>query len=165
MIRRAFWAYGRLLRPGKYTIELSAHGATAKTEIEVYSHLRKSSYRVVHWGCGAAGAQQAVMGEDGLGYNLLMNTQAPTDHIVRTGADFMGNCLMGGMHQHDGRAECDWSDPYVTGGAVQRAMVRTYAFRTWGNAIGAHLHDELAKGVLARAHLGSGDRIGYQHAP
>ena len=44
----------RLLRPGKYTVEVAAYGATAKTEIEVYSHLRKSSYRVVHWGCGAA---------------------------------------------------------------------------------------------------------------
>jgi hypothetical protein len=133
---------GRLLRPGKYTIEAAAHNASATAEIEVFSHVRKSSFRVVHWGCGAAKEQQALMGEDGLGYNLLMNSQAPTDFMVRGGLDFMGTCLMGGMHQHDGRAECDWSDPTVTGGAVQRAMVRTYHFRTWGNAVGAHLHDE-----------------------
>ena len=131
-----------LLRPGRYTIEAAAHDAAAKAEIEVYSHIRKSTYRVVHWGSGAAREQQALMGEDGLGYNLLMNQQTPTEHLVRGGLDFMGNCLMGGMHQHDGRTECDWSDPYVTGGAVQRAMVRTYPWRTWGNAIGAHLHDE-----------------------
>jgi hypothetical protein len=131
-----------LLRPGRYTIEASASGATAKTQVEVYSHVRKSTYRVVYWGCGAAKEQQGLLGEDGMGYNLLMNTQPPSDFLVRGGMDFTGNCLMGGMHQHDGRAECDWSDPYATGGAVQRAMVRTYAFRTWGNAVGAHLHDE-----------------------
>ena len=131
-----------LVRPGSYTIEVAAYDVTDKMEIEVYSHLRKSSYRVVHWSCGAAKQQQGLMGEDGLGYNLLLNSQPPSDDLVRAGVDFMGVCLMGGMHQHDGRQECDWSDPYVTGGAVQRAMVRTYAFRTWGNAVGADLHDE-----------------------
>ncbi|MBN2475410.1 MAG: hypothetical protein JXB62_12435 [Pirellulales bacterium] len=150
---------GRLLRPGKYTIEVAAHGAVshdaaARTEIEVYSHLRKSSYRIVHWGSPATSEQQAMMGEDGLGYNLLMNSRPPSDNMVRAGLDFMGSCLMGGMHQHDGRIECDWSDPYVTGGAVQRAMVRAYPYRTWGNMIGAHLHDEPGLTYAKHAHTG-----------
>ena len=131
-----------LLRPGTYNINAAVDGATASAAVEIYSHVRRSTYRLVHWGSPAAREQQALMGEDGAGFNLLMNQQQPTDDIVRAGVDFMGNCLMGGMHQHDGRLECDWSDPLVTGGAVQRAMVRTYPFRTWGNAIGAHLHDE-----------------------
>jgi hypothetical protein len=132
----------RLLRPGKYVVEIAAYDAVADTEIEIYSHVRKSSYRVVHWGSWAAKQQQALMGEDGLGYNLLMNAPPPTDDMVRAGVGFLGTCLMGGMHQHDGRIECDWSDPYVTGGAVQRAMVRAYPYRSWGNMVGAHLHDE-----------------------
>jgi len=150
---------GRLLRPGKYTIEVAAHDATAKTEIEIYSHVRKSSYRIVHWGSPAANEQQALMGEDGLGYNLLMNSQPPGDNMVRAGLDFMGTCLMGGMHQHDGRIECDWSDPYVTGGAVQRAMVRAYPYRTWGNMIGAHLHDE--PGLTYANHPRTGKFVPY----
>jgi hypothetical protein len=160
-----------LLRPGSYTIEAAVGEAAAKTDIEVYSHLRKSSYRVVHWSSGAAKQQQALMGEDGLGYNLLLNSQPPTDDLVRGGLDFMGVCLMGGMHQHDGRAECDWSDPYVTGGAVQRAMVRSYAFRTWGNAIGAHLHDEPGLTWAKHPHTGimtaadiPAQRAAYQRA-
>jgi hypothetical protein len=144
----------KVLRPGRYTIEAAAYGATAKTQVEVYTHVRRSTYRVVYWGCGAAKQDQGLLGEDGMGYNLLMNTQPPSDFLVRAGADFMGNCLMGGMHQHDGRAECDWSDPYSTGGAVQRAMVRTYAFRTWGNAIGAHLHDEPGLTYAKHPHTG-----------
>jgi len=162
---------GNVLRPGRYTVEAAAYGAVAKTQVEVYSHVRKSSYRVVHWACGAAKEQQGLLGEDGFGYNLLLNTQPPTDFLVRAGVDFMGNCLMGGMHQHDGRAECDWSDPYATGGAVQRAMVRAYTFRTWGNAIGAHLHDEPGLTWARHPHTGKfsaadvpAQRAAYQRA-
>src|SRR6185437_1259288 len=36
---------GRLIRPGKYTIEASADGATATTNIEVYSHIRRSDFK------------------------------------------------------------------------------------------------------------------------
>jgi hypothetical protein len=161
----------RLLRPGKYTLEAAAYGTAATARIEVYSHVRRSTYRVVHWASGADKEQQGLMGEDGLGYNLLLNTQPPTDYMVRGGLDFMGNCLMGGMHQHDGRAECDWSDPYATGGAVQRVMVRAYAFRTWGNAIGAHLHDEPGLTWVKHPHSGKftaadvpAQRAAYQRA-
>ena len=145
-----------LMRPGTYAVEAAVDGTSATSAIEVYSHVRKSTYRLVHWGGGAAKDQQAMMGEDSFGFNLLMNSQQPTDAMVRGGMDFMGNCLMGGMHQHDGRLDCDWSDPYVTGGAVQRAMVRTYPFRTWGNAIGAHMHDEPGLTWLKHPHTGEG---------
>jgi len=54
----------------------------------------------------------------------------------------MGLMAMGGMHQHDGNLDCDWSDPNVYIGAIQRAMDRGFSFRTMPNAIGVHLHDE-----------------------
>src|SRR5262249_26481514 len=38
---------GWLLRPGKYSVEVSADGATAKGEIEVNSHIRQSSFRLI----------------------------------------------------------------------------------------------------------------------
>ena len=36
---------GALLRPGKYTLEVAAYDTTASTTIEVYSHIRNSSFR------------------------------------------------------------------------------------------------------------------------
>src|SRR5262245_23899441 len=53
---------GGLLRPGKYAIEVSADGATAKTEIEVFSHIRQSSFRLINWG-RANGKDQLFQGE------------------------------------------------------------------------------------------------------
>ena len=41
---------GWLLRPGKYTVEASCDGATGRTDIEVFSHVRRSSFRLVNWG-------------------------------------------------------------------------------------------------------------------
>src|SRR5271169_4075829 len=35
---------GWLLRPGKYTVEVACDGAKAKNDIEVYSHVRRSSF-------------------------------------------------------------------------------------------------------------------------
>src|SRR5688572_7568407 len=36
---------GWLLRPGKYALEVTADGASAKETIDVYSHVRRSSFR------------------------------------------------------------------------------------------------------------------------
>src|SRR5580704_3587479 len=38
---------GQLLRPGKYTVEASADGASATTNIEVYSHIRRTSFKLI----------------------------------------------------------------------------------------------------------------------
>ncbi len=133
---------GWLLRPGAYTITVAADGATAQTNINVFSHIRQSTYRTIHWG-GPAKDQMITEGADGMGFNIIMtgdvNNQIPS---IRGGVDIMGNCLMGGGHQHDLRLTNDWSDPYVYLGALQRGLDRAFAFRTMPNAIGAHLHDE-----------------------
>src|SRR5262249_46208292 len=39
---------GWLLRPGKYALAVASDGATAQAEIEVYSHLRQSSFRLIN---------------------------------------------------------------------------------------------------------------------
>src|SRR5262249_30700327 len=70
---------GWLLRPGKYTLEAASDGATAKTDIEVYSHLRQSNFRLINWG-RAKGAQQLPQGEDSLGFNTFYGHYANDDN-------------------------------------------------------------------------------------
>ena len=134
---------GRLLRPGHYTVEAAVDGATATAEVDVYSHLRRSSFKLIPWG-RAKGDQQLVEGEDSLGFNLFygvygLDTEA---NLIRAGVDFMRCCAMGGAHQMDIRSECDWSDPYVTRGGVVRAAQRAFVDRTRGNVAGVHFYDE-----------------------
>ena len=62
---------GWLLRPGKYTLEAAADGATAKTEIEIHSHVRRSEFKVVDWSARSKDHEQAVLGEDSVGLNLI----------------------------------------------------------------------------------------------
>src|SRR5437773_2901244 len=82
---------GRLLRPGKYTLEAVAYGASAQREIELYSHIRKTSFRLVDWSCRAKGAEQATLGEEGLGFNLLYAAYGglSPDDVIRGGLDYM----------------------------------------------------------------------------
>jgi hypothetical protein len=47
---------GWLLRPGKYAVEAAVDDALAKAEIELYSHIRKSTFRLITWG-GANGKE------------------------------------------------------------------------------------------------------------
>ena len=130
---------GWLLRPGKYTVQVACGGAADQKAIEVFSHIRKSTYRTIHWG-GPSGEAMIAEGEDGMGFNLILG--GVDEPSIRAKVDIMGACVMGGMHQHDGKLYCDWSDPYVYVGAIQRGMDRAQSFRTMPNAIGAHLHDE-----------------------
>src|SRR5262249_29473050 len=58
---------GWLLRPGKYTVEAACDGASARTAIEVFSHVRRSTFRLVNWGARAAGTARLPEGEDNLG--------------------------------------------------------------------------------------------------
>ncbi|MBI3921349.1 MAG: hypothetical protein HY318_08035, partial [Armatimonadetes bacterium] len=131
---------GWLLRPGRYDLEVSVNGAVARTSIEVYSHLRKSSYRLIDWG-SRAGQQANVLGENSLGFNLLY-ADGQGDASIRGRLDYMGCCVMSGGHQMDLRMECDWSDPRVLSGARARAVRAALQYRTQPNAIGVHFYDE-----------------------
>jgi len=130
---------GWMLKPGKYTLEAAIGALSDAVEIEVFSHIRKSSYRLIHWG-GPRGDGMAGHGEDGLGFNLMIG--GVEEISIREKMDIMGQCLMGGMHQHDGNLDCDWSDPNVYIGAIQRGMDNGMNFRTMPNLFGFHLHDE-----------------------
>jgi hypothetical protein len=133
-----------LLRPGKYALDVSVDGAKASAEIEVFSHLRKSDFRLVNWG-RAQGKDQLVQGEDSLGFNLFYGNNGPDSDaspFMRAGVDFMSNCTMSGAHQMDIRQECDWSDPYVTRGGTARVVRRAMQDRTRGNVPGVHFYDE-----------------------
>jgi hypothetical protein len=133
---------GRLLRPGKYMVEVACDGATAKAEIEVYSHLRRSDFKLIDWGSSTRGKEQALIGQDSMGFNLIYNTSLSADDMIRGGSDFMRNCTMSGAHQMDLRQECDWSDPYVLVGGEARVVAEALADRTVPNCIGVHFYDE-----------------------
>ncbi len=130
---------GWMLRPGNYLISAETDGNKAQAKISVFSHLRKTSYRLIHWG-GSRNNMMAVEGEDGMGFNLAWGEVGESS--IPSGQDVMGSCLMGGGHQHDLKNTNDWSDPNVYIGAIQRGVDRAFGFRTMPNAIGAHLHDE-----------------------
>jgi hypothetical protein len=137
---------GRLLRPGRYTLQAAADGASTQAVFEIYSHLRKSTYKTVRW--GITKGEPRLLGEDSLGftlnygpYNAVLDP-AYTDDTIRGGMDAMPLMALGGGHQQDLRLECDWSDPYVIRGAAGRVSRAALANRTAPNVIGVHLHDE-----------------------
>lgn len=137
-----------LLRPGKYQIAASAYGASATADIELFSQLRKSSFRLLDWGSRASGADLTKLGEDGMGFNLiygqyrLNSNKANAQATLRGGMDFMQCCTMSGAHQMDLRMECDWSDPLVIRGGTARAVQQAFFDRTNANALGVHFYDE-----------------------
>ena len=133
----------RLLRPGKYTVEAAAHEATASAPFEVYSHERRTSYKLINWG-RAKGKEQMADGEDGFGFNLYYAHYGGNDQDanIRTGQDYMPNCTMSGGHQMDLRFECDWSDPYVLASGRARVARRALLERTNPNLLGIHFYDE-----------------------
>jgi hypothetical protein len=135
---------GALLRPGKYTLGVTVDDAKASANLELFSHLRKSDFRLINWG-RAKGKDELIQGEDSLGFNLFyggngMDTDAAG--FIAAGVDFMSNCTMSGAHQMDIRSECDWSDPYVTRGGTVRVVRRAFQDRTRGNVPGVHFYDE-----------------------
>lgn len=135
---------GWLLRPGKYNVEVNVDGASARAEIDVFNHVRQSSFRLINWGRAAKKEQQQVQGEDSLGYNLFYGGYGNDDeaNFLRAGVDFMANCVMSGGHQMDLRSECDWSDPLVTRGGTRRVVRRAMIDRTRPNVPGVHFYDE-----------------------
>ncbi|MFA4030400.1 MAG: hypothetical protein GDYSWBUE_002172 [Candidatus Fervidibacterota bacterium] len=135
---------GRLLRPGRYTLEVSIDGESQRLEFELYSHIRKSSFRLIDWACRSRGEEQSLLGEDSVGFNLIYASYGglSPDDSIRGGLDFMWCCTMGGGHQMDLRTECDWSDPYVLNGAIARVARRALKDRLLPNCIGVHFYDE-----------------------
>ena len=131
---------GWLLRPGVYTVEATVDGASAQQTIEVYTHLRKSSFKLIDWGSRAEDRSN-VLGEDSMGFNLLY---APGfgNASIRGGLDYMGCCIVSGGHQVDLRDDADWSDPYTLTAVKGRATRAALQFRNTPNAIGTHLYDE-----------------------
>lgn len=134
---------GWLLRPGHYRIEAASEGQSASAEMDVYTHIRKSDFKLISWG-RATGKHQLVEGEDSLGFNLFYGSygQDTEANFIRAGMDFIGNCVMSGGHQMDLRLECDWSDPYVTRGGTMRVVRRAFQDRTRPNVTGVHFYDE-----------------------
>jgi len=135
---------GWLLRPGNYNVEAAVDGQKATSSLEIASHIRQSSFRLVNWGQAKTREQQLVQGEDSLGFNLFYGHYGRDDegHLMRAGVDFMANCVMSGGHQMDLRMECDWSDPYVTKGGTRRVVRRAMIDRTRPNVPGVHFYDE-----------------------
>jgi hypothetical protein len=135
---------GWLLRPGHYRLEASMAGDQAEpVEIDVFSHIRRSDFRLINWG-RATGKDQLNQGEDSLGFNLAYAAYSRdgSDGFIRAGMDYFSNCTMSGGHQMDLRLECDWSDPLVTRGGTMRVAHRALMDRTRGNTLGVHFYDE-----------------------
>ena len=134
----------RLLRPGHYTVEASCDGATQQAGIDICSHIRKTTFRLVDWGGSGKGPEQIRAGEDGSGINLMYGAYGGHDQDanIRGGMDYMRCCTMGGAHQMDMRLECDWSDPYVLAGGMSRVARQALNDRRASNVIGVHFYDE-----------------------
>ena len=139
---------GWLLRPGRYTLEASAHGTSVTQVMTLYTHLRRSSFILGDWGSKGSGVTLTLMGEDGMGFNILYGeyrvkvNRANAAATLRGGMDYMQNCTMSGAHQMDLRAECDWSDPLVVRGGTARVVQQAFHDRTQPNAVGVHFYDE-----------------------
>jgi len=135
---------GWLLRPGKYQVQISADGASASADLEIHSHVRKSSFRLINWGRANKPPDQLIQGEDSLGFNLVYGGYVRDDNadLIRAGVDYMANCVMSGGHQMDLRQECDWSDPLVTRGGTRRVVRRAFIDRGRPNVPGVHFYDE-----------------------
>jgi hypothetical protein len=136
----------RRLRPGRYAATTTVDGATAGLSFSVHSHIRRSEYKLVNWGANQKNRdeQQWTMGEDSLGFNVLLGhyVNYGKGFTVNAGVDYMRCCTMSGGHQMDLRTECDWSDPYVTIGGRRRMAKQAFIDRTRGNVTGVHAYDE-----------------------
>ncbi len=134
---------GWLLRPGKYTVEAAVGGDKDAVTIDVYSHIRQSSFKLINWGT-AKKENQLIQGEDSFGYNTFYGHYGQDEdaNFIRAGVDFIPNCVMSGGHQMDLRLECDWSDPLVIHGGTRRVVRRAMMDRTRPNVTGIHFYDE-----------------------
>ncbi len=134
---------GALLRPGAYAIELACGADSARTNITLWSHLRRTDFKLINWRQAQA-KDQLAQGEDSLGFNLCYANYGgqSSQDFIRAGVDCTACCVMSGGHQMDLRQECDWSDPYVIRGGTRRVVKRAFMDRTWPNVLGVHFYDE-----------------------
>ncbi len=131
---------GRLVRPGKYDLKVTVDGVSATSPLEVYSHVRPSTYRLINWGSPEGAENQRMQGK--LGYNLMYDKPVDLTEYIRAGVDVIPVNVMSGAHQMDLRGECDWSDPYVTRGGTRRVSRAALQYRTFPNFIGINFYDE-----------------------
>jgi len=129
---------GYLLAPGKYTLTTTVNGVNKSREINVYSHIRNSTYKTIWW-WGPNDDAGYQLAKD---FNINIFLGGTGEKTIEAELDILGLMVMGGAHQHDMKLTNDWSDPNVYIGAMQRGIDRTFPFRTMPNAIGSHLHDE-----------------------
>ena len=75
----------------------------ASKEIEVYSHVRQTPFRLIDWSSRAKGPEQAAMGVVSLGFNLLYASYGGlgADDTIRAGLDYMWCCTMSGGQQNE----------------------------------------------------------------
>ncbi len=134
---------GWLLRPGDYSIEASCGSQSSRTNITVWSHVRRSDFKLINWRQGQD-KDQLSQGEDDLGFNLCYANYGGEagENFIRAGVDYVACCVMSGGHQMDLRQECDWSDPYVIRGGARRVVRRAFMDRTRPNVRGVHFYDE-----------------------
>jgi hypothetical protein len=134
---------GWLLRPGAYSLEASCGGRSSRTNITVWSHVRRSDFKLINWRQGQD-KDQLCQGEDNLGFNLCYGNYGGEagENFIRAGVDYIACCVMSGGHQMDLRQECDWSDPHVIRGGTRRVVRRAFMDRTRPNVSGVHFYDE-----------------------
>jgi len=139
---------GWLLRPGKYAVQVTCDGAAGAAELEVFNHVRKSTYKLIDWGSRANGTDLELLGEDSVGFNLIYGnyrqkvTIKNAEATLRGGMDLMQCCTMGGGHQMELRLDLDWSNPQVLSGGRTRVVMQSFLTRTAPNTAGVHFYDE-----------------------
>ncbi len=132
----------RQLRPGRYTVTVKTNGGSDSANIEVYSALRRSTYKLINWGTPHGAANQRIQGEDGLGFNTMYDKPGDMTEYIRAGVDVVPVNVMSGGHQMDLRSDADWSDPYVTRGGTRRVSRVAFQYRSFPNFIGINYYDE-----------------------
>jgi len=69
----------------------SAGNAVTSIEFEVYSHIRKASFRLIDRACRSKGEGQSLLGEKSIGFNLIYASYGglSPDDSIRDGLDFI----------------------------------------------------------------------------
>ena len=126
-------------------MEASADRATtATTNIEVYSHLRRSDFKLIDWGSTTAGKDQTVIGQDSMGFNLIFYGRLSPDDMIRGGPPFScATARWAAAIRWIFAWNGDWSDPLRTCRAAKRVVNECDAGPApYPNCAGVHFYDE-----------------------
>jgi len=85
----------------------------AKTEIEIFSHIRKSEFKSSMGPARTSLPSSLVQGEDSLLQPLLCGTQRFERRLIRAQCDYMRCCHAGRRRTKMDIRTNRWSDPYV----------------------------------------------------